>query len=108
MVVEVDGGQYTEDAAQDRRRDERLAAQGFRVLRFWNNDVLFETETVVEVILRTLMQPPPHPSPVTGEGELEYGDEKSFRPGPSTIKGEMPHRMHEIPPPWSGGGEGEG
>ena len=41
LVIEVDGGQHNESAT-DAVRDRRLADEGFRVLRFWNNDVLGE------------------------------------------------------------------
>src|SRR3954463_835770 len=39
LVIEVDGGQHSESAA-DVARDRRLVEEGYRVLRFWNNDVL--------------------------------------------------------------------
>lgn len=54
LVIEVDGGQHAENAA-DTVRTEQLEAGGFRVLRFWNNDVLSNTEGVVETI-RTVLQ----------------------------------------------------
>ena len=72
---------------RDRERDHWLSSQGFRVLRFWNNDVLRETDAVMETIARALMQPPPHPSPVKGEGELVRGNVKSRPPHPSPRKG---------------------
>lgn len=50
LVVEVDGGQHGEREGYDRRRDEWLRQQGFRVLRFWNHQVLQETEGVMAVI----------------------------------------------------------
>ncbi len=53
LVVEVDGGQHA-GAHHDRRRDEYLRAQGFRVLRFWNHDVLGNPEAVCEVVLAAL------------------------------------------------------
>jgi len=71
LIIEVDGGQHAEQAGHDEMRDKWLASQRFRVLRFWNNDVLRETDAVVEKIARALNAPPPHPSPVKGEGELE-------------------------------------
>ena len=49
LVVEVDGGQH-QDSAKDVVRDRRLSEAGFRVLRFWNNQVLQETEAVVAEI----------------------------------------------------------
>ncbi|OOG20580.1 hypothetical protein B1C78_17240 [Thioalkalivibrio denitrificans] len=51
LVLELDGGQHAEQVWQDRRRDAWLVEQGFRVLRFWNHEVLQETEVVLEVIL---------------------------------------------------------
>src|SRR5947209_7414051 len=56
LVIEVDGGQHA-DNARDVRRDAYLRREGFRVLRFWNNDILQDTRGVLEVILDAL-QPP--------------------------------------------------
>jgi very-short-patch-repair endonuclease len=50
VIVEVDGGQHGDDVAYDQRRDQWLASQGFVVLRFWNHDVLNQTESVLERI----------------------------------------------------------
>ena len=49
LIVEVDGGQH-QDCEQDQIRDRQLHEAGFRVMRFWNNQVLQETEVVVEAI----------------------------------------------------------
>ena len=49
VVVEVDGGQHNESMA-DALRDGRLTEGGYRVLRFWNNDVLGNIEGVLTVI----------------------------------------------------------
>ena len=49
LVVEVDGGQH-QDSETDVVRDQNLQEAGFRILRFWNNQVLQETQAVVEVI----------------------------------------------------------
>ena len=56
VVIELDGGQHGEGAAEkyDRRRDAFLERKGFTVLRFWNNQVLLETEAVLRAILRAL------------------------------------------------------
>ena len=64
LVIEVDGGQHCENV-KDVARDAWLAGEGFRVLRFWNNDVLNNTEGVVQVISEAL----PVPSPLVGEGQ---------------------------------------
>ena len=56
LVVELDGGQH--NSADGRRRDvarsKVLAAGGYRVIRFWDNDVLRNTEAVLESIARTV------------------------------------------------------
>ena len=49
LIIEVDGGQHNESAA-DVIRDRRLAEEGYRVLRFWNNDVLGNIEGVLMTI----------------------------------------------------------
>ena len=49
LVVEVDGGQHA-DAPSEPGRDRCLRAHGYRILRFWNNDVLARTEAVLEQI----------------------------------------------------------
>lgn len=54
LVVEVDGGQHGERRGYDEVRDRAIGAQGFRIFRFWNNQVLGETDAVLEVILRAL------------------------------------------------------
>ncbi len=68
LVIEVDGGQHAEALKQDDLRAAWLESRGFRVLRFWNTDVLQETEGVVERIRAALPGPPPHP-PRKGEGD---------------------------------------
>jgi very-short-patch-repair endonuclease len=61
LVVEVDGGQHA-DSARDRIRDRWLAEHQYRVLRFWNNDVLGNTNGVLEIIAAALAaESPPHP-----------------------------------------------
>lgn len=56
LVVELDGGQHAESAA-DRGRDAWLATQGFRVLRFWNPEVMANIDGVLAVIQDALAQP---------------------------------------------------
>ena len=53
LIIEVDGGQHA-DNAMDAERDRRLVAAGYRVLRFWNNDVLRNPDGVLEAILAEL------------------------------------------------------
>ncbi len=52
LIIEVDGGQHTDEA--DAARTALLEAAGYTVLRFWNNDVLSNTEGVLTEIARTL------------------------------------------------------
>lgn len=55
LVVELDGGQHSEQVGSDTARTAWLETQGFRVLRFWNNDVLSEIEAVKEAIKEALL-----------------------------------------------------
>jgi very-short-patch-repair endonuclease len=70
LVIELDGGEHADRRAYDERRDRRLEAEGFRVLRFWDNQVFQETQAVLEEILRALESVCPHPGlpPQAGEG----------------------------------------
>ena len=61
LVIELDGGQHQEQAARDARRDARINVNGYRVVRFWNNQVFEETTAVLEVILNELLTARPHP-----------------------------------------------
>ena len=53
LVIEVDGGQHAE-STQDRLRDQAMIAAGYRVLRFWNNDVLRNIDGVLDAIRHEL------------------------------------------------------
>jgi very-short-patch-repair endonuclease len=71
LAIEVDGGQHLEHVAYDQRRTEFLEKQGYRVLRFWDHEVLTELETVLQVIfdatdegIEGLERKPPPASPV--------------------------------------------
>jgi len=62
LVVEVDGGQHYENL-RDEVRTAYLEQQGYRVIRFWNNDVLENMEGVLQLIGEALADsPPPAPS----------------------------------------------
>ena len=74
VIVEADGGQHA-DSGVDGRRDAYLSRLGFRVLRFWNYDVLENPGGVFDMIYAALHTPHPPtaaqwvpPSPLTGEG----------------------------------------
>ena len=64
LIIEADGGQHLEQIAFDDRRTAFLSARGFEVLRYWNDDILRDTERVLEDILYHLeKRPSPRPSP---------------------------------------------
>jgi very-short-patch-repair endonuclease len=50
LVIEVDGGQHNIDKARDERRTRWLEGQGYKVMRFWNNEVLQNLDGVLETI----------------------------------------------------------
>jgi very-short-patch-repair endonuclease len=56
LIIEVDGGQHAEQLAYDIDRRAWLEKEGFRILRFWDNQVLKEVESVKEAIVSTLMR----------------------------------------------------
>ncbi len=67
IIIECDGSQH-HLSHLDRLRDRWFEKQGFKVLRFWNHDILKRTELVLKVILLACESPSPQPSPVKGEG----------------------------------------
>lgn len=60
IIIEADGGQHA-DNARDRVRDKWLADHNYRVLRFWNHEILQNIAGVLEVIAAALAETPPHP-----------------------------------------------
>ncbi|OFZ68129.1 MAG: DNA (cytosine-5-)-methyltransferase [Betaproteobacteria bacterium RBG_16_58_11] len=67
LVVELDGGQHADQVNEDAERTRWLTSQGYRVLRFWNNELIENMEGVWAVISAAL-SPSPQPSPLKGEG----------------------------------------
>jgi len=80
LIIEADGSQHS-DSPEDARRDAFLRSQGFRLLRFWNNQIIGERDGVAAAIFAALLSPHPAgraaagcPSPARGEGvEHKYG-----------------------------------
>ncbi|HET8920470.1 MAG TPA: DUF559 domain-containing protein [Xanthobacteraceae bacterium] len=71
LVIEIDGSQHAIDR-RDAIRDRWLADHRYRVLRFWNNEVLENIEGVWETILSAASaEGPPHPNPLPVNGERE-------------------------------------
>jgi very-short-patch-repair endonuclease len=90
LIIEVDGGQHATNIASDLKRTKVFEAHGYRVLRYWNNEVLANIEGVLEDIQRALASTPtPDPSP-------QGGGEKNSTPAPPTP---------DPSPPQAGGGE---
>jgi very-short-patch-repair endonuclease len=54
LIVELDGGQHMEAVVYDERRSRFLESKGYKVIRFWNNQVFLETEAVMGEIMREL------------------------------------------------------
>lgn len=66
LVVEIDGGQHADQKVYDAQRTKYLESRGYMVIRFWNNEVLSNLDTVLNVIYEKLKD---HPSPLKGEKE---------------------------------------
>jgi 2-isopropylmalate synthase len=77
LIVEADGSQHAE-SHRDQVRDVYLASQGWKVLRFWNPDILRNRESVLDTIVAHASQPSSGPSghlPPKGEGMANEGAE---------------------------------
>ncbi|MGV3730913.1 MAG: endonuclease domain-containing protein [Sphingopyxis sp.] len=62
LVIEIDGGQHGEAVAYDEARTRFITGEGYKVIRFWNDDVMTNLEGVLTSIASTL------PSPLVGKG----------------------------------------
>jgi len=78
LIIELDGGQHAENLEYDHERDAWLRSEGYTVLRFWNNELMNETEGVMERIRLALSKEAdsaetlsPGPSPTSGRGDGE-------------------------------------
>ncbi len=71
IVIELDGGQHAMNEGQkrDQKRDQWFRDQGFRVLRFWDHEVLQNSDSVLETIRQAMLTPSPYPSR-RGRGSL--------------------------------------
>ena len=54
LVIELDGGQHDQQRTQDQLRTQRLNQHGYRVLRFWNNEITNNLEGVLQTIQQAL------------------------------------------------------
>ena len=105
VIVELDGGQHVAAAEADKQRTEWLNSQGFRVLRFWNHDVIEDTDTVLEAIWLALQMPPTLTLPHKGGGDLRAEPSPTrggdLRAEPSPTRG---GDLRAEPSPTRGGG----
>lgn len=73
LVIELDGSQHVDAAVYDSLRTGKIEAQGYRLVRFWNNDLTDNIEGVLETIVRAALGGPVRPTPLppsrTREGE---------------------------------------
>ena len=70
LIIEIDGGQHAY-SQRDEVRDEWFSGQGFKILRFWNDEVFRNWDGVMEKIVERLNSPLPNP-PHKGEGISRY------------------------------------
>ena len=70
IVIELDGGQHSWQQTSDMLRQREIEAAGYRVLRFWNNDVLGNLEGVLHEI-QSALPPTPAPTPQGGGEQRE-------------------------------------
>lgn len=83
LIIELDGSQHLQRANYDAARTSALEALGYRVLRYWNDDVLLRTDDVVADIHRqlTVAFTPPQPSPSLCEREGASNSSNSSNDG---------------------------
>ena len=94
LAIEVDGSQHLEQASYDARRDAWLAAQGFRVLRFWANAVMSDVGTVAGCILDACRAAAPIPAfPQKGKEKGELRSQIESHPAPTPT---LPQRGREF------------
>jgi very-short-patch-repair endonuclease len=108
LIVELDGGQHASDVERDQGRTAWLEAEGYEVLRFWNNDVLGNTDGVLATLLEKLQMKHPlsptlpregggsavadnaasHVTKTMSEAKASQEPSDKTRPAPSPLAGE--------------------
>ena len=104
LVIELDGGQHV-DNVYDIKRESDMAALGFQTLRFWNNDVLMQTDVVLEKIYQTAQT-----LTLTLSRKREREQDKPVPvsvPSPASEQGDK-RNPYSSPLPYPGEGQGEG
>jgi len=93
IIIEVDGGQHAIETKKDTERGEWLRSQGFKVLKFWNNEVLTNTQGVLEEVrINCLSHPPLNPLP-SREGKKERNPHQ----GRGKKREKLPSREGNLP-----------
>ena len=80
LVIEVDGGQHVSRQVQDDIRSASIEAAGFRILRFWNHEVLGDTEAVKSAVWQALQEGGalhPHPGLPPSRGKEKVAASKA-------------------------------
>ena len=82
LIIELDGGQHNDEQniEQDKIRQNYLEQQGFKILRFWNDNIFNNIEGVLDTILKNL-----EPSPLAGEGRVRGSAETTQQTTPPVI-----------------------
>ena len=73
LVIELDGGQHGERPIADEQRSNELAQHGYRVIRFWNSEVLESLDGVLETVSHALAAAPTSPSLSAPQGRRGDG-----------------------------------
>lgn len=78
LIIEIDGSQHMQNTQADQKRTAWLESRGFRVLRFWNHEVLKQKESVLERIVEALPPLTLTLSPKGGEGTADRQPDSSL------------------------------
>jgi very-short-patch-repair endonuclease len=84
VVIELDGGQHASQVRKDRRRDRWFEVEGFTVLRFWDNEVLTNTDGVLEVVSESCLDHPPLTPPFKGREWMGAGGAEATEGAPDS------------------------
>jgi hypothetical protein len=82
LIIELDGAHHNEEAERryDQARDRWLRSQGFKILRYWNNEIFDEWEAVAEGVWKAVQDAPSPPAPLReGRGEEERAHVRRIR-----------------------------
>jgi very-short-patch-repair endonuclease len=107
LIIEVDGGQHATQVEYDQSRDEFLRANGYQVVRFWNNEVLKNIDGVLEELNRTLTLTLSQRERGLSDGSQREREQYKVPSGGYTID-KITREVGISPSPKVGEGRGEG